>query len=284
MKGIKRIAQPLLLILSAFLAIALCAHAQAAEQTVTHIVRPGETLQTISKKYYGTTRKWSEIYGRNRSVLNSPQSVAPGMKLKLHVSKDSKLAERAQKANLARTPAQVRVETLATETPSRVVAPAGLTPQSGGITAAAPTSFEEPAKIATEPLSAPIAHAPTAFGSKREGLIQIRVREGDTLEGLAEKHMGSAKFWPRIVELNSTILHGPDDLSPGQLIQIQELLPHPTEALVKPADQFSAIEIAATDSNGARDSNAEHVAAPAPVGSEPSRKDGLPHYDEFIDP
>ncbi|MFC1674768.1 LysM peptidoglycan-binding domain-containing protein [Candidatus Omnitrophota bacterium] len=43
-----------------------------------YTVEKGDTLQKISKKFYGTTRKWSKIFEANRAILSSPDSVYPG--------------------------------------------------------------------------------------------------------------------------------------------------------------------------------------------------------------
>ena len=48
----------------------------------TYVVRKGDTLQKISKKYYGTTKKWRRIYKANRKMLSKgPDKIQPGMKL-----------------------------------------------------------------------------------------------------------------------------------------------------------------------------------------------------------
>jgi nucleoid-associated protein YgaU len=48
-----------------------------------YVVRKGDTLSSISQKYYGNTKKSSidKIFEANRSVLKSKNSLKPGMKL-----------------------------------------------------------------------------------------------------------------------------------------------------------------------------------------------------------
>ncbi|MBN1916730.1 MAG: LysM peptidoglycan-binding domain-containing protein [Verrucomicrobia bacterium] len=46
-----------------------------------HVVREGETLRTISLKYFGTKDRWREIYDANRDVLPDPDHVRVGQKL-----------------------------------------------------------------------------------------------------------------------------------------------------------------------------------------------------------
>lgn len=49
----------------------------------THTVAQGETLSAISKKYYGTSARWREIYEANRVTMSSPDALKPGMVIKL---------------------------------------------------------------------------------------------------------------------------------------------------------------------------------------------------------
>lgn len=47
-----------------------------------HYVQNGETLSDISKNYYGTVRKWREIYEANRNTLfNGPDRLKVGSRL-----------------------------------------------------------------------------------------------------------------------------------------------------------------------------------------------------------
>lgn len=44
----------------------------------TYTVQKKDTLQKISQKFYGTTKKWSELYKANRNVLKDANHVYPG--------------------------------------------------------------------------------------------------------------------------------------------------------------------------------------------------------------
>jgi len=46
-----------------------------------YIVQKGDTLQIISKKFFGTTKKWKAIYNANRHILKSADRIRPGQKL-----------------------------------------------------------------------------------------------------------------------------------------------------------------------------------------------------------
>jgi LysM repeat protein len=54
-------------------------HAQRV--TSTYTVRPGDTLSSIARHFYGTTSKWSWIYQANRSKVRNPNSIFVGEKL-----------------------------------------------------------------------------------------------------------------------------------------------------------------------------------------------------------
>ncbi|MDP2921899.1 MAG: LysM peptidoglycan-binding domain-containing protein [Candidatus Omnitrophota bacterium] len=46
-----------------------------------YVVEKGDTLQTISEKFYGTTKKWTVLYEANKHILKSPDRIRPGQKL-----------------------------------------------------------------------------------------------------------------------------------------------------------------------------------------------------------
>jgi nucleoid-associated protein YgaU len=46
-------------------------------------VEKNDTLQKISQKFYGTTRKWPKIYEANRDTLKAPDKVYPGQILNI---------------------------------------------------------------------------------------------------------------------------------------------------------------------------------------------------------
>ena len=46
-------------------------------------VKKGDTLQKISDKVYGTTKKWKKIYDYNSDVLKNPNKIYPGQKIKI---------------------------------------------------------------------------------------------------------------------------------------------------------------------------------------------------------
>ncbi|MBI4981697.1 MAG: LysM peptidoglycan-binding domain-containing protein [Candidatus Omnitrophica bacterium] len=58
-----------------------------------YTVQKNDTLQKISKKFYGTTRKWTKIYDANKEFLKSPDRVRPGQVLNIPVTADFKSPE-----------------------------------------------------------------------------------------------------------------------------------------------------------------------------------------------
>ncbi|MEW5895844.1 MAG: LysM peptidoglycan-binding domain-containing protein [Candidatus Omnitrophota bacterium] len=46
-----------------------------------YVVQEGDTLQKISKKFYGSYAKWTTIYDTNRDILKDPNRIKPGMRI-----------------------------------------------------------------------------------------------------------------------------------------------------------------------------------------------------------
>ncbi len=49
----------------------------------TYVVRPGDTLGKISTRFYGSSRRYMDIYNANRDVLSSPSSIRVGQTLRI---------------------------------------------------------------------------------------------------------------------------------------------------------------------------------------------------------
>ena len=60
---------------------------------VKYKVAKGDTLQKISQKFYGTTKKWNKIYEANRDVLSGPNKIYPGQVINVPSEDSSKLKE-----------------------------------------------------------------------------------------------------------------------------------------------------------------------------------------------
>jgi nucleoid-associated protein YgaU len=53
----------------------------SAQTPRIHIVRPGETLSTISQQYYGTANNWRKILTANDKTVKDANKVPVGAKL-----------------------------------------------------------------------------------------------------------------------------------------------------------------------------------------------------------
>lgn len=51
----------------------------------SYIVEKNDTLQKISQKLYGTTKKWNKIFEANKDVLGAANKIYPGQVLKVPV-------------------------------------------------------------------------------------------------------------------------------------------------------------------------------------------------------
>ena len=59
--------------------------APSAGSFVKYTVQKGDTLQKISQKTFGTTKKWTKIYDANKDVLKGPNQIYPGQVIKIPV-------------------------------------------------------------------------------------------------------------------------------------------------------------------------------------------------------
>ena len=50
-----------------------------------YTVQKNDTLQKISSKFYGTTRKWKKIYDANTDVIKNPDRLYPGTEIRIPV-------------------------------------------------------------------------------------------------------------------------------------------------------------------------------------------------------
>lgn len=48
-----------------------------------HVVAPGETLGTIARKVYGSSKHWKTILDANKDVMATPETMRVGMRLRL---------------------------------------------------------------------------------------------------------------------------------------------------------------------------------------------------------
>jgi len=53
-----------------------------------YTVQEGDTLKSISLKYYGLSDLWQLIYEQNKETINDPDLILPGQTLRIKVGKD----------------------------------------------------------------------------------------------------------------------------------------------------------------------------------------------------
>jgi hypothetical protein len=58
-----------------------------------YTVQKGDTLQKISQKFYGTTKKWHRVFKANEAVLKAPDRIYPGQVIDIPVDSSGKTAE-----------------------------------------------------------------------------------------------------------------------------------------------------------------------------------------------
>lgn len=46
-------------------------------------IEKNDTLQKISQKFYGTTKRWNEIYQANKDVIKDPNRIKPGKTIRI---------------------------------------------------------------------------------------------------------------------------------------------------------------------------------------------------------
>lgn len=52
-----------------------------------YTIEKNDTLQKISRKFYGTTKKWKLIYQENKNILKSPDKIYSGTTIKVPILK-----------------------------------------------------------------------------------------------------------------------------------------------------------------------------------------------------
>lgn len=58
-----------------------------------YTVQKNDTLQKISKKFYGTTKKWTKIYDANKDIMKGPNKIYPGQVINIPSSPELKSVE-----------------------------------------------------------------------------------------------------------------------------------------------------------------------------------------------
>lgn len=60
------------------------AEAEVVEPSFTEYkIEKNDTLQKISQKFYGTTKRWNELYQANKDVIKDPNRIKPGKTIRI---------------------------------------------------------------------------------------------------------------------------------------------------------------------------------------------------------
>lgn len=67
--------------------------AQLKQEYLSYKVKKGDTLQKISEKFFGTTKRWKDIFSENKDTLKSPDKVRPGQTIRIPKSGNIEVKE-----------------------------------------------------------------------------------------------------------------------------------------------------------------------------------------------
>jgi nucleoid-associated protein YgaU len=57
--------------------------ATAVASETSYVVVEGDTLSAIAKRHYGNGAQWRRIYDANRDIIDDPDLIYPGQKLRI---------------------------------------------------------------------------------------------------------------------------------------------------------------------------------------------------------
>ncbi len=60
----------------------------SSETFESYTVQKADTLQKISQKYFGTTKKWVKIFNANKDKLSAPDKIYPGQVIRIPLEKE----------------------------------------------------------------------------------------------------------------------------------------------------------------------------------------------------
>jgi nucleoid-associated protein YgaU len=53
--------------------------------------------------------------------------------------------------------------------------------------------------------------------------VSYTVKKGDSLSLLAKRHLGSVKAWPKLLEINKSVVHKPTDIAVGTVLRVPRI-------------------------------------------------------------
>ncbi|MBI1311804.1 LysM peptidoglycan-binding domain-containing protein [bacterium] len=195
-----------------------------------YTVEESDSFWSISRKVYGTSKYFEALQRYNRSKVDDPKKLKPGMVL--DTPSPSILADYLDGGTPASPQAiadggrsRSGLPTAASSLPVTAGTnrsegnPAGL---SGDILPIEPAGDSEAVQtVASAPTNTTIGDSQKAgFFIGNQGYPMYRVASGDTLTAIAADHLGRASRWKQIYRMNQAALKSPNELAPGLVLKL----------------------------------------------------------------
>jgi len=185
-------------------------------EPLPHTVRRGENFWTISRLYYGSGRFWKALWGANRASTPAPEALYVGQTIRIPAPEalDPTLieAERASRGTTASASTSASAQPPKKNPRNKAANPAEVDLPAGD-----PFARRKP-----EPFASIGAgnddDAPAE--PQRPRKVRYKVRRHETLRGIARDTLGDSHRADEILELNANVIDDPDNLVPGQVLEL----------------------------------------------------------------
>lgn len=173
-----------------------------ARGTVQYTVRPGDSYWSIAQAQYRAGRYSAALIEHNRTRVPNAERLQPGTRIELPPA----------------TELEARYAKLLQSTPG----------PAGGAGTIATTG---------QPAGSPGGASPGGrFFVSPDGAPMYRVGAGDTLSGIAQRHLGRASRWEQIARMNVDVAPQPDRLKVGTVLRLPD---DASPVVVTPAAELS---------------------------------------------
>jgi nucleoid-associated protein YgaU/thioredoxin-like negative regulator of GroEL len=182
-----------------------------AFREVVHVVREGESLSLLARRYLGDLQRWPEIHAANPAIAD-PDRIHPGQEVVIRVP--------APGAVLLHHTVH-RDETLGTIARDHLGDAAAWRAVWRANPQVADPDRIEVGQILDVPMPVPVP----AVGTSGAGtVVDHTVRRGETLGTIARDHLGDAARWRAVWGANPN-LADPDRIFPGEVLSVPKLTP-----------------------------------------------------------
>jgi nucleoid-associated protein YgaU len=201
-------------------------------ESVPHVVQSGENFWTIARLYYGSGRFYRALWKANSGLVPAPEKLRVGMTIRIpppealdralvKASPTSPETGPGSESGSVKTYRRTSRPVLqddreeASEIPSSAMSRPRRSEIELALPVADPSSRADPESSSSDPDAVP----ETRFRPRRP---TYKVRPHDTLRSIARDTLGESRRTDEILELNRDILKDPNDLSPGQIIELPD--------------------------------------------------------------